>query len=165
MKRQSLMLLGAVATFATLVVVLSLAGQTKKEAAAPSHAIVHYSDLKWTPIMKNADFAVVSGDPNAAGGLYVIRIRCTDGTRVPPHWHPEDENVTVMKGALLVGMGETFDETKLQTMNFGNFTTVPKEARHFGLCKGDTIVQVHGVGPFKVNWVNPADVPPPDAKN
>jgi hypothetical protein len=50
-------------------------------------------------------------------------------------------------------------------MNFGNFTTVPKEMRHFGLCKGDTIVQVHGVGPFKVNWVNPADVPPPDAKN
>ena len=165
MKSRGGMVLGAAAIFAVLVVVLSLAGQTKKEAAAPSHPIVHYSDLKWTPIMKNTDFAVVSGDPNAAGGLYVIRIRCTDGTKIPPHWHPEDENVTVMKGTLLVGMGETYDETKLQTKNFGNFTTVPKEMRHFGFCKGDTIVQVHGVGPFKVNWVNPADVPPPDTKN
>ena len=164
MKSRSVLALGAVASIALLGLVFSLAAQTKKEAAAPSHPIIHYSDLKWTPIMKDTDFAVVSGDPNAAGGLYVLRIRCTDGTKVPPHWHPEDENVTVMKGALLVGMGETYDETKLQTMNFGNFTTVPKEMRHFAFCKGDTIVQVHGVGPFKVNWVNPQDVPPPEAK-
>jgi hypothetical protein len=164
MKSRSVLVLGAVASIALLALVFSLAAQTKKEAAAPSHSIIHYSDLKWTPIMKDTDFAVVSGDPNAAGGLYVLRIRCTDGTKIPPHWHPEDENVTVMKGALLVGMGETYDETKLQTMNFGNFTTVPKEMRHFASCKGDTIVQVHGVGPFKVNWVNPQDVIPPDAK-
>jgi hypothetical protein len=34
--------------------------------------------------------------------------------------------------------------------------------RHFGKIKGDTVIQVHGIGPFKVNWVNPADVEPPD---
>jgi hypothetical protein len=39
---------------------------------------------------------------------------------------------------------------------------MPKEMRHFALCKGETIVQVHGAGPFKVNWVNPSEVPPPD---
>jgi hypothetical protein len=31
--------------------------------------------------------------------------------------------------------------------------------RHFGQFKGETIVQVHGVGPFKVFYVNPADDP------
>ena len=107
--------------------------------------------------------AVVSGDPSAAGAPYVLRLRCTDGSKVPAHWHPEDENLTVLKGAFLVGMGEAFDETKLQAIRVGNFTFVPKEMRHFGACKGETIIQVHGAGPFKVNWVNPAEVQPPDA--
>lgn len=135
--------------------------QEKAETAA-SHKIVRFADLKWTPIMKGCDLAPVSGDPNA-DGTFVLRIRCVDGTKVPPHWHPADENLTVLKGTFLVGMGETFDETKFSTMNVENFTVVPKEMRHFALCKGETIVQVHGAGPFKVNFVNPADVIPPDA--
>ncbi len=48
-------------------------------------------------------------------------------------------------------------------MSVGNFATMPKEMRHYGMAKGETIVQVHGAGPFKVNWVNPSDVQPPDA--
>ena len=156
--------------FASLCVVMALvaavgagiSAQEKKEGAA-AHKIVHYGDLKWTPIMKGCDLAAVSGDPNAEGATFVLRIKCADGTKVPAHWHPTDENVTVLKGTFLVGLGETFDETKLETMNVGNFITMPKEMRHFALCKGETIVQVHGAGPFKVNWVNPAEVQPPDA--
>jgi quercetin dioxygenase-like cupin family protein len=136
--------------------------QEKAETAAP-HKIVRFGDLKWTPIIKGCELAPVSGDPNADGAPFVIRLRCADGAKIPPHWHPTDENVTVLRGTFLVGMGETFDETKLQTMNVGNFLSLPKEMRHFGLCRGETIVQVHGSGPFKVNWVNPADVSPPDA--
>lgn len=83
--------------------------------------------------------------------------------KVPAHWHPADEYITVLKGAFLLGMGESFDESKLQTMNVGNFLLVPKEMRHFATNKGETILQAHGMGPFKVNWVNPADVEPPDA--
>jgi hypothetical protein len=59
-------------------------------------------------------------------------------------------------------MGDTFDEKKMTAMNVGNFVAMPKEMRHFALCKGETIVQVHGVGPFKVNWVNPSEVVAPD---
>jgi anti-sigma factor ChrR (cupin superfamily) len=137
-------------------------GQDKKEADS-AHKIIHFGDLKWTPIIKGCDLAAVSGDPNADGAPFVLRLRCVDGAKIPAHWHPTDENVTVLKGTFLVGMGETFDESKLQPMNVGNFVSMPKEMRHFGLCKGETIVQVHGAGPFKVNWVNPSDVQPPDA--
>jgi hypothetical protein len=137
-------------------------GQDKKEGDS-AHKIIRFGDLKWTPIIKGCDLAAVSGDPNADGAPFVIRLRCADGAKIPAHWHPTDENVTVLKGTFLVGMGETFDESKLQPMNVGNFVSMPKEMRHFGLCKGETIVQVHGAGPFKVNWVNPSDVQPPDA--
>ncbi len=140
----------------------ALYSQEKKEGAE-ARKIVHFGDLKWTPIMKGCDLAPVSGDANVEGAPFVLRIRCADGIKLPAHWHPTDEHLTVLKGTFLVGMGESFDEAKLQTMNFGNFLTMPKEMRHFGLCKGETIVQVHGAGPFKVNWVNPSEVPPPDA--
>jgi anti-sigma factor ChrR (cupin superfamily) len=136
--------------------------QEKKESPA-EHKIVHFGDLKWTPIIKGCDLAPVSGDSAVDGAPFVVRLRCVDGAKIPAHWHPTDENVTVLKGTLLVGMGETFDEAKLQTMNVGNFVMMPKEMRHFAMSKGESIVQLHGAGPFKVNWVNPADVIPPDA--
>ena len=136
--------------------------QDKKESAE-SHKIVHFGDLKWAPILKGCELAPVSGDPSGEGTPFVLRIRCADGIKVPAHWHPTDENLTVLKGTFLVGMGETFDEGKLQTMNVGNFVLMPKEMRHFAICKGETIVQVHGAGPFKVNWVNPSEVQAPDA--
>jgi quercetin dioxygenase-like cupin family protein len=137
-------------------------GQEKARAGA-THNIVRSGDLKWAPIIKGCDLAPVSGDPAADGAAFVVRIRCVDGAKIPAHWHPADENVTVLKGTFLVGMGEKFDETKLMTMNVGNFVSMPKEVRHFAASKGDSIVQVHGAGPFKVNWVNPAEVIPPDA--
>src|SRR5438132_11952905 len=131
--------------------------QDKKESAAPPK-IIHFGDLKWTPIIKGCDLATVAGDPSAEGTPFVVRLRCADGVKIPAHWHPTDENVTVLKGTFLAGMGETFDETKMITMNVGNFVTMPKEMRHFAMSKGETIVQVHGAGPFKVNWVNPSEV-------
>lgn len=147
---------GAFAVCASL-----LPGQDAKQTT--THKIVHSSDLKWKPIIKGCDLAVVEGNPDAEGDLFVIRLRCADGAKIPAHWHPTDENVTVLKGTFLVGMGDKFDETKLQTMNVGNFVLMPKEIRHFATSKGETIVQVHAEGPFKVNWVNPAEVVPPDA--
>ena len=149
----------ALVGIATLAAAAS--SQEKKESME-THKIVHFGDLKWTPIMRGCDLAPVAGDMNAEGQPFVLRLRCADGTRIPAHWHPTDENVTVLKGTFLVAMGESYDETKLQTMNVGNFVTVPKEMRHFASCKGETIVQVHGAGPFKVNWVNPSEVEPPE---
>lgn len=146
---------------AAAILAVGANSQEKKESEAP-HKIVRYGDLKWTPIIKGCDIATVEGDFNVEGQPFVIRFRCADGAKTPPHWHPTDEYVTVLKGTFLVGMGETFDETKLATMNVGNFSTVPKEMRHFAMAKGETIIQVHGTGPFKVNWVNPTDVIPPD---
>ncbi len=150
------------AVIALTALAVGLQGQEKKESAA-THTIVRLSDLKWTPIIKGCDLAAVSGDPDAEGAPFVLRIRCADGTRIPAHWHPTDEHLTVLKGTFLMGMGETFDNTKLRTMNVGDFITVPKEMRHFAMVHGENIVQIHGVGPFKVNWVNPAEVLPPDA--
>ncbi|PYT58635.1 MAG: hypothetical protein DMG35_17195 [Acidobacteria bacterium] len=153
----------ACAVLAGIVALTVAAFSQEKKENMEAHKIVHFGDLKWTPIIKGCELAPVAGDFNAEGAPFVLRLRCADGTKIPAHWHPTDENVTVLKGTFLVGMGETFDESKLQTMNVGNFVSVPKEMRHFALSKGETIVQVHAMGPFKVNWVNPSEVQPPDS--
>jgi len=149
------------AMIAFIPLAVGLQSQEKKESSG-THNMVRAKDLKWTPIMKGCDLAVVSGNPDAEGTPFVIHIRCSDGSIIPAHWHPTDEHLTVLKGIFLVGMGDKFDKTKLQPMNVGDFITLSHAMRHFAMAKGENIVQIHGLGPFKVNWVNPADVPPPD---
>ena len=125
-----------------------------------NHNLVREGDLKWEPSFMCCEHANVSGDPAAEGKPLVLRIRCPDGAKVPPHWHPADENITVLKGNFMIGTGEVFDTSKVTPMDAGNFIFMPKTMRHFALCKGDTVLQVHGIGPFKIVWLNPAEVVP-----
>ena len=105
------------ALVAVLIVCGALAYSQEKPGEAAPHMIVRSGDLKWSPIIKGCDLAPVSGDPGADGTPFVLRLRCVDGAKIPAHWHPTDENVTVLKGTFLAGMGEKFDESKLLTMN------------------------------------------------
>ena len=123
-----------------------------------THVVTLPSSLKWTPILPpGAELAVVYGDPDKAGAPFVIRIKNPNGTKVPPHWHPTDENITVLSGTFIVGMGSTFDSKGAQTMTVGSYMVVPAKMPHFATAKGDVIIQVHGIGPFGITWVNPED--------
>ena len=116
--------------------------------------------LKWVQIRPGNEMAVVYGDPGKAGELYAVRFRFADGFKVPAHWHPEDEHATVLQGTLLLGMGTNWDAAQLTTeMKPGTYIFLPKEMPHFALAKGETILQAHGIGPFKIIYANPADDP------
>lgn len=39
--------------------------------------------------------------------------------------------------------------------HLGTFATMPKKVNHFVWTKGETVIQVHGIGPYTVNYVNP----------
>jgi hypothetical protein len=138
----------------------------KEKAGHPSdkdHVMVLPDMVKWGPappsLPPGGQFAVLVGDPSKSGVAYVIRAKLPDGYKVPPHWHPTDENVTVLKGTLLVGKGEKFDPAATDALPAGSYMRMPKTMRHFAMAKGDTILQVHGIGPFEINYVNPADDP------
>jgi quercetin dioxygenase-like cupin family protein len=134
-----------------------------KTATGSAHIIVDSKDLKWTPIIKGCEIAPVIGDYKIARAQFVLRFRCVDGAKVPAHWHPQDEYLTVLSGTFLVADGDSYDEKKLHPIRAGGFLLMPKDMRHFALNRGATIVQINGEGPFMVNWVNPAEVIPPDA--
>jgi hypothetical protein len=127
------------------------------------HVVVKPADIKWAPpppsLPPGAMMAILVGDPRKPGAAYTIRAKMPDGYRVPPHWHPVDENVTVIQGTLLVGRGDKLDMAKTQEMPAGSYMRMPKTMRHFAVAKGETIIQVHGIGPFEINYVNPGDGP------
>jgi quercetin dioxygenase-like cupin family protein len=97
--------------------------------------------------------AIIQGNPMQAGQPYTVRLFCADGAKIAPHWHPTTENVTVVKGTFALGMGSKWDPSALKDLPTGGFVSAPARMRHFASCKGDTIVQLHGLGPFVVNFV------------
>lgn len=128
-------------------------------AAAPdAMRAVAASSIAWAeagvpgfaPGMK---LAVIDGDPSGTGA-YTVRLSFPDGYRFPPHFHPGAENVTVLSGVLQLGMGEQTDEAKLKSYGPGDYLYIPSPMPHFGGAKGNTVVQLHGQGPFAINLVN-----------
>ena len=105
-----------------------------------------------------AKVAVLEGDPSKEG-FFTMRLRLPDGFKVPPHWHPKVEHVTVISGTFNVGMGEQFDQTATRAMPAGTFGFWPAEMRHFAWTKGETVVQLHGTGPWMITYVNSSDDP------
>ena len=135
--------------------------------AEQSHTVITPNDVKWGPVPPalppGAQIAVLSGDPSKAEP-FTIRLKAPDGYKIMPHWHPTDENVSVLEGTFVMGIGEKFDEAAAHEMSVGSFVRMPKGTRHFAMAKGQTVVQVHAVGPFVINYVNPNDDPRKQAK-
>jgi quercetin dioxygenase-like cupin family protein len=101
---------------------------------------------------------VLEGDP-AKEGPFTLRVRLPDGYRIPPHYHPVVEHVTVIQGAFVLGMGDKVTDDGVKALTAGSFAYMPAGMRHFVRAQGDTVVQIHGTGPWGITYVNPADDP------
>lgn len=132
------------------------------KAGGHAAAITTPDNIKWgdpPPVLApGAQFAVLSGNPGSAEP-YVIRLKMPDGYKIMPHWHPTQENVTVISGEFHVGMGDKFEDADMKALPPGSFAPVPARMHHYAVAKGETVVQVHGMGPFKLTYVNPKDNP------
>jgi len=135
--------------------------------AAGQHVMLSATELKWVDpppgLPPGAKMAVVQGDPTQAQP-FVVRAQVPAGYKVAPHWHPGVENLTILSGTVALGMGETFDESKMTTVPVGGYASLPAEMRHYFMAKTASTFQVHGMGPFVVNYVNPADDPSKQTK-
>ncbi len=151
-----------------------------KARSAKAHVVVSPDSLKWGPPPEGmvegslpaefaneppAQFAVVGGDPLKPGAPYILRIKTAPGSRIAPHRHPGDEHATVLKGTIGLGLGNKFDKAALHELSAGSYSLMPARTTHFGWSKDEAIVQVHGIGPFKVVWVSPAAAAPAKGKS
>ncbi len=141
------------------------AGAGPVTASGHDHHVAHGDGLTWGPapavFPPGAQMAVLQGDPSRAGEIFTVRLRFPNGYVIPPHTHPTDEHVTVIKGRFQVGLGDDFDpHAFLPTLGQGDFITAPAHASHFARARGRTEVQVHAIGPFQLDYVHPEDLPP-----
>lgn len=123
---------------------------------------IHNEDVQWKPsplLPPDVRLAVLVGDP-AKPAPYLIRVKVPDGGKIPPHKHPEDRIYTVMAGVFYIGLGETFDETKLMAYAPGSVVMLPGGQAHFHWAKsGEYITQISAFGPIGSHYLNPADTP------
>jgi hypothetical protein len=133
-----------------------------KEHPKDDHVLITPGGLKWVDgppgLPPGVKVAVLFGDPSKAGMPYTIRAKMGDGYTIPPHWHPTDENVTVLSGTLIVGKGDSLTKAGME-LPAGSYMRMPKEMRHYAIAKGDTVLQIHGVGPFDITYVDPSNDP------
>ncbi len=149
-------------------------GQESRDSAVSSgthaaHVLVTPDKMTWVSappgLPAGAQLAVLEGDPSKAGAHFAFQAKLPDGYKVPPHWHPTDERIVILQGALMMGLGEKFEPASAHELTVGSYAVMPAGVRHFVWAKGETVIQVSGVGPFEITYVNPADDPRKTPKN
>ena len=145
-----------------------LLGAAAFGAAAPSHAegmhhtVVRGDAVQWGPappsLPPGAQAAALLGSP-AKEGPFVLRLKLPAGFTIPPHRHSKDEFVTVIAGGFAVASGERMNPAQLKPLPATSFVHLPAGMPHYAQAEGETIVQINGVGPFDVIYVDPKDDP------
>lgn len=149
-----------------LITALTLTAGSAAAQGSPetkTHAIIALPDqVAWSAgpasLPPGAKSAVLEGSP-AEPGPFTLRLLLPNRYRIPPHFHPGIEHVTVVKGTFKVGMGDKFDGSAMTPLPAGTFAALAPGTRHFAESQGETILQLHGVGPWGITYVNPADDP------
>src|SRR5262250_1617702 len=94
-------------------------------------AMLTPGDIKWgdvPPVFpKGAKMAVLYGDPSKPGELFIVRLKMPAGYKIPAHWHPTDENITVISGTFNLGMGDKLDASKTKAFPAGSFAVAPSK--------------------------------------
>jgi quercetin dioxygenase-like cupin family protein len=119
-------------------------------------------DIDWEPFPAfppPARLAVMVGHPSEPGP-YVVRVKVPSGVKLMPHRHSEDRVYTVMTGVFYIGLGDQFDEAKLEAYPPGAVVVLPGGTSHFHWAKaGEYVTQVTAIGPISLDYVRPQDDP------
>jgi len=123
--------------------------------------MVRPADLVWTDaasLPPGAKLAVIEG-PMTEAVPFTVGIKVPANYKVPPHWHPVIERVTVLSGTFYMGLGDKLDPDKSTGLTPGSMMILQPKTHHFAWTKEETTIQLHGTGPWAIIYVNPADDP------
>jgi hypothetical protein len=156
-------------SFAAVLAVFALAPAVRADAASKKSAapaarpavFLTAAELKWgeapPDLPRGAQIAVLYGDPSKKGP-FTIRFKMPDGYAIAPHWHTQDENLSVLSGTLLLHMGDSMD-APAHALDAGAYHFLPGKMHHAAQARGETVLQLHGMGPFDIHYLNPTDNP------
>lgn len=126
------------------------------------HVTFRPAEIQWKDgpgsFEKGAQVAALEGDITKPG-VFTVRFKVPDGFVINPHWHPNVERVTVLQGTLYLGDGDTVSKKEADALPAGTYTSMPRKMVHYAIAEGDTVIQLTSVGPWEINYVNPAHDP------
>jgi len=127
---------------------------------AGEHIMLDPSELVWNdlPSLPGVKVAVVEGPLDKVVPI-MFRLKFPANYKVAPHWHPGIEHITIIAGTLHMGIGSVFDTSKTRALKSGSVSIMQPGTHHFVWTGEETIGQIHSIGPWSVNYVNPADDP------
>ena len=127
-----------------------------------AHAFITPKEIKWMPapntLPKGAQLSVLEGNPSEKGE-FTMRLKMPSNYKIPPHWHPVTEHVTVISGNFYMGMGDNFDEKTATKLPPGSFAYMAAESHHYAFAHEPAVIQLHGNGPWGITYVNPKEDP------
>ena len=155
--------------FAALVLAAVFVGftchaQSNKAAHAghAEHVMVSPDEMTWGDVPPalpaGAKITVLQGDPFKAQP-YTLRLKLPANYKIPAHSHPTEENVSVISGTFIMGFGDKLDVAKGHSVPAGGFSIMPAKQNHYAWTTEETVVQVHGQGPFAITYVDAKDDP------
>lgn len=159
--RNTVATLSAALAFTVLAPSVALAQSSAHPSMASDHMMATPDEFKWVDIPSlppGAKLAVIEGPLNQAGPI-TFRLRLPANYQIPAHWHPAIEHVTVISGTFNMGAGDKLDRAKTKALTAGSVAIMQPKTNHFAWNKDETIVQVHGIGPWGVTYVNSDDDP------
>lgn len=118
-------------------------------------------ELEWKPaasVGEGAEIAIIEGDPGKKEP-FTFRLRLPDGLELAPHTHPEDERVTVLEGKLHFAHGEEFNRENTEPLEVGDMALMPAGESMYGYAEGETVIQLHGTGPWGIEYLDEQDDP------
>jgi quercetin dioxygenase-like cupin family protein len=131
-------------------------------ASDQHHTVVRPDAVKWgaapPSLPPGVQAAVLLGHP-AKEGPFVIRLKFPAGFVIPPHQHSKDELVTVISGRILITSGEKIDRKSAKALPPASFVHLPGGVPHYAVAEVESVVQINGVGPFDVMYLNAKDDP------
>ncbi|MEX2382782.1 MAG: cupin domain-containing protein, partial [Opitutales bacterium] len=170
MRIKDMLLFAAIAAYTSTSLVQAgshLPGETGEEGELHlhdngEHALYHADEIDWhdgpDSLPEGSQIAVLEGDPTQEG-FFTARLKFPADYRIPPHTHPRTERVTVLSGEFKLGMGREFDEEDTVSLSEGAFFTMPAGMEHYVQTGSETTIQLTGVGPWGIEYVNPEDDP------
>lgn len=152
-KTQSLPLIAALLAAPALLAHMPYHGE--------GHVLVTPDELEWGPVAsmaEGAEITVLEGDLSQAAP-FTFRLRLPAGFYLAPHVHPAYERVTVLSGTFHFAHGRKFDREATMALTPGSFAVMAPGEPMFGYTEEETVVQLHGTGPWGIEYIDPADDP------
>ena len=137
-------------TAITFALVTAVAG------AATTPTIVTPANAKWQPVpqFKGWQMAIITGNPAKAGAYYAYLLKAPAGGQAAPHFHGMAENVVVISGTGMFGLGDTINISKAMTFGPGTVVSIPAGVHHYAVAKTPIVLEISGIGPDTTTYIH-----------